>query len=338
MKSKDFVIPKKLEMDTTTLTDTYGKFIAEPFERGYGHTIGNSLRRILLSSLSGAAVTAVKIEGAQHEYVTLPGVVEDVTTIIFNLKNIRFKLYSHGPEWVRLEVNKKGEVKASDIKLNSNLEILNPDTHIATLDRKTSLKMDIEVSKGRGYCPVNREKATDRPAGVIQVDAIFTPIRKVAYELENVRVGQATDYDRLIMQIWTDGSVKPGDALTYATKILKDTLSIFITFEDEEEEPEKEVEKEEKENASKLETIRSILNQSVDDIELSVRALNCLRHAEIKTIGDLVKQSEDKLISFKNFGKKSLSEIKDKLADLGKMRGVELKLGMEWPKEKERKK
>ena len=335
MRLKDFQMPKRLVCDEETATDNYSKFSAEPFERGYGHTIGNSIRRILLSSLEGAAVTGVKIKGVMHEFSTIPGVMEDVTQIILNLKSLRFKLYSEGPEKIYLKATKKGEVTAKDIKLNSNIEILNPSTHIATLDRDTDLEMEIEVSKGRGYLPAEQNPRANQELGMISVDAIFTPVLKVNYGVENARVGRSIDYDRLILEIWTDGSVRPVDALAYASKILKDSLNIFIGFEEQPEEEEKPPEKEKSE-----EVLESVLALPVNIIELTVRSINCLNRAKIKTIGDLVKQTEDKLLGFRNFGKKSLNEIKKKIAELGKQKGVELSLGMAIPekvKEKEKK-
>jgi len=335
MRLKDFQMPKRLVCDEETATDNYSKFSAEPFERGYGHTIGNSIRRILLSSLEGAAVTGVKIKGVMHEFSTIPGVMEDVTEIILNLKSLRFKLYSEGPEKIFLKATKKGEVTARNIELNSNIEILNPSTHIATLDKDTDLEMEIEVSKGRGYLPAEQNPRANQELGMISVDAIFTPVLKVNYGVENARVGRSIDYDRLILEIWTDGSVKPVDALTYASKILKDSLNIFIGFEEQPEEEEKPPEKEKSE-----EVLESVLALPVNIIELTVRSINCLNRAKIKTIGDLVKQTEDKLLGFRNFGKKSLNEIKKKIAELGKQKGVELSLGMAIPekvKEEEKK-
>ena len=335
MRLKDFQMPKRLVCDEETATDNYSKFSAEPFERGYGHTIGNSIRRILLSSLEGAAVSGVKIKGVMHEFSTIPGVMEDVTEIILNLKSLRFKLYSEGPEKIYLKATEKGEVTAKDIELNSNIEILNPSTHIATLDKDTDLEMEIEVSKGRGYLPAEQNPRANQELGMISVDAIFTPVLKVNYGVENARVGRSIDYDRLILEIWTDGSVKPVDALTYASKILKDSLNIFIGFEEQPEEEEKPPEKEKSE-----EVLESVLALPVNIIELTVRSINCLNRAKIKTIGDLVKQTEDKLLGFRNFGKKSLNEIKKKIAELGKQKGVELSLGMAIPekvKEEEKK-
>jgi len=332
MRLKDFQMPRKLICDEESSSDTYSKFMAEPFEKGYGHTIGNSIRRILLSSLEGAAVTDVKIKGVMHEFSTIPGVVEDVTQIILNLKSLRFKLYSEGPERTYLKATKKGEVTAKDIELNSNIEILNPSTHIATLDKDTNLEMEIEISKGRGYLPAEQNPRANQELGVISVDAIFTPVLRVNYNVENARVGRSIDYDRLILEIWTDGSVKPVDALAYAAKILKDSLNIFIGFEEQPEEEEKPSEKEKTE-----EVLESVLALPVNIIELTVRSINCLNRAKIKIIEDLVKQTEDKLLGFRNFGKKSLNEIKKKITELGKQKGVELSLGMAIP-EKDKKK
>jgi len=332
MRLKDFQMPRKLICDEESGSDTYSKFMAEPFEKGYGHTIGNSIRRILLSSLEGAAVTGVKIKGVMHEFSTIPGVVEDVTQIILNLKSLRFKLYSEGPERIYLKATKKGEVTAKNIELNSNIEILNPSTHIATLDKDTNLEMEIEISKGRGYLPAEQNPRANQELGVISVDAIFTPVLRVNYNVENARVGRSIDYDRLILEIWTDGSVKPVDALAYAAKILKDSLNIFIGFEEQPEEEEKPPEKEKTE-----EVLESVLALPVNIIELTVRSINCLNRAKIKIIEDLVKQTEDKLLGFRNFGKKSLNEIKKKITELGKQKGVELSLGMVIP-EKDKKK
>lgn len=318
MMTFGLVLPQKLETDTASLTARYGKFIAEPFERGYGHTVGHSLRRILLSSLEGAAVTAVRIKGAQHEFSSVKGVREDVINIILNLKQLRLKLFSSGPETLHLKVKKEGEIKAKEIEPNTNVEILTPDLVLANIDAAGELDMEIEVSRGRGYIPAERLKHDGQPVNTIPVDAMFSPVTKVHYEVENARVGQMTDYDKLIMEIWTDGSVSPGDALAYAAKILKDSLSIFITFE-EKEEPKVMKEPVADENSR----LRDLLEQPVDIIELSVRASNCLKAAKIKTIGELVSKREEELLNFKNFGKKSLDEIRDRLKEL------DLQLGME---------
>ena len=331
MRFKNLQLPKKLNYDKKVNTNIYGKFIAEPFERGYGHTIGNSLRRILLSSLEGAAITSVKINNVLHEFSTIPNVVEDVTTIMLNMKNVRFKLYKDSSEIIHLDVSKKGEVTAKDMILNENIEILNPEAHICTLSANTKLEMEIEVSKGRGYLPVEKARINraekEQSIGLILVDAIFSPVTKVSYDVESTRVGQSIDYDKLIMEIWTDGSINPADALAYSAKILKDSVTIFINFEelpvkDEEEKPVKD---------KSQEVMENLMGLSVNIIELSVRSINCLNRARIKTIGDLVKQPEEKLLAFKNFGKKSLNEIKKKLNELGKSKNVQLMLGMDLP-------
>ncbi len=323
MNLKSIIRPKKLEWEKVTADNTYGKFIAEPFERGYGYTIGNSLRRVLLSSLEGAAITSVKIENVLHEFSTISGVVEDVVEILLNLKKVRLKLFTEGPEKLILKVDKKGEIKAKNIQPNNNIEILNPDLHIATLNSSGTLEMVMEVNKGRGYVPADKNKNDGQPIGVIPLDSIFTPVQKVAYIVENARVGQITDYDRLIMDIWTDGSVVPADALAYAAKILKDSLNIFINFEEKEEEEETITPKVEEQEAKK---IAELLIQSVDVVELSVRSSNCLKIAKIKTLGDLVQKTEQDLLKVKNFGKKSLTEISKKLKEL------KLSLGMQIPK------
>lgn len=312
MNTQGLVLPQRLEVDNATLTDRYGRFVAEPFERGYGHTIGNSIRRILLSSLEGAAVSAVRVKGALHEFTSIKGVREDVINIILNLKKLRVKLYSAGPETLRLKIRRQGEIYAKDIEANSQVEILTPDLVIATLDDGVELDMEIEISKGRGYVPADRMKKDGQPLGTIPVDALFSPVTKVHYEVENARVGQMTDYDKLIVEVWTDGSVTPGDALAYSAKILKDSLQTFITF-DEEEVPPMQAQIRTEENAK----LDELLSQPVDIIELSVRASNCLKVAKIKTIGELVSKSEDELLSYKNFGKKSLDEIRERLKEMG---------------------
>jgi len=312
MITQGLILPQRLDMDQSTLTDQYGRFVAEPFERGYGHTIGNSLRRILLSSMEGAAVTAVRVKGAMHEFTSLKGVREDVITIIMNLKKLRVKLYSQGPETLTLKIDRQGEVYAKDIQPNNQVEILTPDLVIATLDDGVQLEMEIEISKGRGYVSAERLKKDGQPLGTIPTDALFSPVSKVQYEVENARVGQMTDYDKLIVEIWTDGSVTPGDALAYSAKILKDSVTTFITF-DEQDVPPVQAQVKTEESAK----MEELLAQPVDIIELSVRASNCLKVAKIKTIGELVSKSEDELLSYKNFGKKSLDEIRERLKEMG---------------------
>lgn len=320
IRTKDFQIPKKLECDQESLTPTYGKFFAEPFERGYGTTVGNSLRRVLLSSIAGAAVTAIKIEGVLHEFSNITGVKEDITDIILNIKNLRLKM--HGDKTKTIHIKKKGlgVVTGKDVIHDSDIEVLTPDLHIATLDKDANLDMELTVKIGRGYSPADRNKEEGMPIGVIPLDAIFTPVQKVNFNVESARVGRITDYDKLILEIWTDGSVLPADAVAFAAKILKDHLTIFINFE------EKEEEIEDKTVEEKQEINRNLL-KSVNELELSVRAANCLKNADIKTILELVQKTESEMLKTKNFGRKSLNEIKEILEDMG------LSLGMKLPPE-----
>ena len=306
---RDLIKPKKLEADEKSLTATYGKFVGEPFERGFGVTIGNSMRRILLSSLQGAAISAVRIKGVLHEFSTLPGVREDVTDIILNLKEVRLKLHDGTQESARIEAKGEGEVKAGDIKAGPNIEILNPDLHIATLSKEGKLDVDLTVKIGRGYVPAERNKEESAPVGTIPIDAAFSPIRKVNYTITNARVGQRTDYDRLNMEVWTDGSVRPDDAVAFAARILQDQLAIFINFE---EAPEAAETAEERQP-----TLNENLFRSVAELELSVRSANCLQNAGIKYIGALVQKSEGEMLKTKNFGRKSLNEIKEILREMG---------------------
>lgn len=291
------------------MTPTYGKFIAEPFESGYGITIGNSLRRVLISSLPGAAVTSVKFDGVTHEFTTIPDVKEDVTDIILNLKELVLKLDGAGPVNVTLSAHGEKEVKARDIEAPPSIEILNPEQHIATLGRKGKLNLELTIDAGRGYVPAELNKKDGQAIGVIPVDSLFSPVRKVTFDVQKTRIGQRTDYDRIILEIWTNGSIKPEDALGYAAKIVKDHMSVFINFEEKEE-----VISCEKGDERKFD---EVLNQSVEELELSVRAANCLRNSEIKTIGDLVYRTEADMLKFRNFGRKSLNEIKEILVGMG---------------------
>jgi DNA-directed RNA polymerase subunit alpha len=317
IRTKDFQIPKKLEFEPGEVTSTYGRFYAEPFERGFGTTIGNALRRVLLSSIAGAAVTSVKIEGVLHEFSTLPGVKEDITDIILNVKELRLKLHSDRPKTIYLKKNGPCDVRAKDVIHDADVEILTPDLHIATLDKESSLNMELNVKIGRGYVPGERNKEEGMPIGMIPVDAIFSPIRRVNFNVENARVGRVTDYDKLILEIWTDGSVRPEDALAFAAKILKDHLTLFINFEEKEEPFEQ-----------KLDDLQDKFNKnllrSVNELELSVRAANCLKNANIRTIADLVQKSENEMLKTKNFGRKSLNEIKEILAEMGLSLGIKL--------------
>lgn len=329
MRLKDLVLPQRLECDPDTLTDTYGRFYAEPFEKGYGHTIGNSLRRILLSSLEGCAITAVKIDGVAHEYSTIKGIREDVVTILLNLKQLRFKLHTPEPEILRLSVKGEKVARAKDIEPNANVEILTPELPIATLDTSGQLNLQVWVARGRGYVLSDRQSRENYPVDTLMLDALFSPVIKVHYDVENSRVGQVTDYDRLILDVWTDGSVAPGDAIAYSAKILKDSLSIFITFEEEEIAPAADAGAPAEAMAAAvgspdIERLRDLLNQPVDIVELSVRASNCLKAAKIRTIGDLVSKKDDELVSYKNFGKKSLDEIKERLTELNLALGMDL--------------
>jgi DNA-directed RNA polymerase subunit alpha len=328
MAYKELILPQKLSVDEKTMSENYAKFIAEPYERGYGHTVGNSLRRVLLSSLEGAAVTAVRIDGATHEYATLPGVKEDVMNILLNLKKLRVRLFSNGPETVYLAANKEGEVTASAVRVNSNVEVVNKDLVIANLEAGGKLDMEIEISKGRGYIPAEDLRQQNHwPAGFLPVDALFSPVVKVHYDVENARVGQVTDYDRLIMEIWTDGSLNPAEALIQSSKLLRQSLDIFIP---EEAAPAAEGAAFAGDGAAVGEALsgdsklKDILGQPIEMIELSSRASNCLKVARIKTIGELVSKRDEELLAVKNFGQKSLDEIKDRLKDMGLSLGMQV--------------
>ncbi len=318
---RDLIRPKRLEVDKETATPFFGKFVAEPLERGFGITIGNSLRRVLLSSLQGAAITSVKIDGVLHEFSTLPGVKEDVTEIILNLKEVRLKLHTEGPKTIRLKMEGPKELKAGDFATGDSVEVLNPEHHIATLTRDGKINMEMTVKMGRGYVPAERNKDESQPIGTVPLDAIFSPIRKVNYTVTNARVGQITDYDKLTLEVWTDGSLSPEEAVAYAAKIMKDQISIFITFDEGTEEAAA-GEKEE------IEGLNENLFRSVDELELSVRSANCLKHANIKLIGDLVQKTEAEILATKNFGRKSLNEIKEILSEMGLSLGMKLE---NWP-------
>ena len=315
---RDFEMPSKVECEETSYTPNYGKFIAEPFERGYGATIGNSLRRILLSSLEGAAVTSVKFDGVLHEFSAIPGVAEDVAQIVMNVKHLVIKSHTRSPKTLTLTAEKKGVVKAGDIVTDETVEILNPDLHIATLTKAAKFSLEMEVGIGRGYVPADRNRKESQPIGVIAVDSIFSPVRSVNFQVENTRVGQMTDYDRLILEIGTNGALNPKEALLMGAHILQKHLEVFTAFgeipaeeaaEDEETLPPEVAEK---------------LRLPVTELELSVRAANCLREAKIKTIGDLVVRSEQEMLKFRNFGKKSLAEIQEILKGMGMSLGMKL--------------
>jgi DNA-directed RNA polymerase subunit alpha len=313
-----FEMPKRLTKEDSTATETYAKFIAEPFETGYGHTIGNSLRRVLLSSLEGAAITSIKVDGAMHEFTTVDGVVEDVTEIVLNLKKILFKAHSREPQTLLLSVNKDGDVTAEDIALNQNIELVNPKQHICTLDKKKKFEMELEVKIGRGFCPGDENKKPNQAIGVIAIDSLFSPVTRVRYAVENARVGQRTDYDRLLVEIWTDGRISPDDALTQASAILQHHLDVFVGYDKNAVEFEEVVDKQDEEKNKQ----KKLLAMSVNEIELSVRAANCLNNANITTVGQLAMKTEAEMLKYRNFGKKSLNEIKEKLATLGLTLGM----------------
>ena len=317
MKWKNLTMPKQVVADPGNTTG-YGKFVIEPLERGFGITLGNALRRVLLSSLQGAAITAVRIEGVLHEFSTLPGVIEDVTEIILNLKQVRLKLHGDGPKKGTFEISGKREVKAGDMQVDADTEILNPDLHIASLNRDGDLRMEVDICGGRGYASADQHSQTDRPIGVIPIDSLFSPVTKVNYHVEATRLGQRIDYDKLTLEVWTDQSILPADSIAWAAKLLRDHFDLFIHFE---EEPVIEGEEEED---PQIAHVRRMLDKSVEELELSVRSSNCLRAAEIKTIGALVQKSESEMLKYRNFGRKSLKEIQDLLAEMGLAFGVDV--------------
>jgi len=313
-------MPKRLTKEEDSSTDTYAKFIAEPFETGFGHTVGNSLRRVLLSSLEGAAITSVKIDGAMHEFAVVDGVAEDVTDIVLNLKKVKFICHSRDPQTVLISVNKEGAVTAGDIQLNQNLELVNPGQHICTLDKKKKFEMEMEVKVGRGFCPGDENKKQDQVIGLIPIDSIFSPVTRVRYAVESARVGQRTDYDSLILEVTTDGRLSPDDALTQASAILQHHLDVFVGYDKNAIEFEEVVDQKDDEKSR----MKKLLNMSVNEIELSVRAANCLNNANITTVGQLAIKSEAEMLKYRNFGKKSLNEIKDKLTGLGLSLGMNI--------------
>ena len=315
MHWKGFQRPKRMEVERETLTAKFGRFSAQPFERGFGTTIGNALRRILLSTIEGAAVTAVKIDGVLHEFTAIPGLVEDTTDIILNLKQVPFRLHGEHSETLTLSAEGPATIKSGSIKAGANVEILDPTVPIATLSEEGKISMEMRLKRGRGYIPADRNFEDDLGIGYIPLDSVHSPVRKVNYIVEDARLGQTTDYDKLTMEIWTTGAVTPQEAVAYAAKILKDHMAIFISFE---ETPEEELDFPTTEDERLLET----LGRSVDELELSVRSYNCLKNADITNIRDLVTKTESEMLKTKNFGRKSLNEIKDILAEMG------LSLGM----------
>ena len=313
---RDFATPRKLTCDEELLTDTYAKFIAEPFERGYGMTIGNSLRRVLLSSIEGAAATSLKIDGVLHEFSAIPGVLEDVTQIVLNVKQLILRSHSRQPKTIVIEKDKKGPVMAGDFQTDDTVEVINPDLHLCTLTKAGKFRLELEVSRGRGYVPAERHKKEGQAIGVIPVDALFSPVQRVNFSVEDTRVGQVTDYDRLLLEVWTNGSMSPKDALLYASNILQRHLDLFVNYGSLPEEPEEE------KPVTVDEELQEKLKTPIAELELSVRSANCLREASIRTIGELVEKSSQELLKYRNFGKKSLVEIEELLKGMG------LSLGM----------
>lgn len=314
---RNLIKPKRIEVDEKTHSRSYGEFDCQPLEKGFGITLGNTLRRVLLSSIYGAAIVSVKFAGVVHEFSTIPGVKDDVTDIILNLKGVRVKMHHDGPRTVRLDATKEGVVRAGDIITDDSVEILNPDHYIATLATGAKLKAEMVVKTGKGYVPAKRERDPDQPEGTINIDALFSPIKKVSYTVSYARVGQVTDYDRLVFEVWTDGSVLPEDAVAYAAKILKEQLDVFINFE--------EMDLPESHAESRVEGLANEnLYKSVDELELSVRSSNCLKNAGIQYIGELVQKTEAEMLKTKNFGRKSLNEIKEILTEMGLGLGMKI--------------
>jgi len=315
-----FELPSKLTKVEEGATATYGKFIAEPFEAGYGHTVGNSLRRVLLSSIEGAAIASIKIDGVNHEFQSIDGIVEDVTDVVLNLKKVLLVSTKREPIVLQVRASKAGAVTAADIQADANITVVNPDQVICTLDSKRAFEAEIEIKTGRGYCPGVENKKEEQAIGVIPIDSLFSPVRLVKYSVENTRVGQITDYDKLILEIWTDGRITPDDALKQSASILKHHLDVFDRVSEES----FEFESQQSEVSEEQNKLRKLLNMSVNEIELSVRAANCLNNANITTVGELAMKTEQEMLKYRNFGKKSLNEIKEKLEALG------LSLGMKF--------
>ncbi len=328
----ELVKPEQILRDDENASATYGKFICEPLERGYGTTIGNAMRRVLLASLQGAAFVAVRISGVQHEFTTIHGVLEDVTDVALNLKQVRLRMDTDEPQRLTLRADKKGSVTAAMIQANQHVEVLNPELHIATLTEDIPLEMELEARMGKGYMPADMHEGLAEEIGLIKLDSSFSPVRKVAYAVEQARVGQMTNYDRLILEVWTDGSLTPEDAVAYSAKIIKDQISVFINFDER-------VSGDMHLGAGDNSELNEHLFKSIDDLELSVRATNCLRSANIATVGELVQRSESEMLKTKNFGRKSLDEIKSVLLDMGldfgmKVDGFEKKY-QEWKRKQQ---
>jgi len=314
---KGFQKPKRLVANTETLTERYGMFTAQPFQRGFGTTIGNSLRRVLLSSIEGAAITAVRIEGVEHEFSPIPGVVEDATDIILNLKQIPFKIMGEGIKTVRLNVEHPGDVRSGQIETDADVEVLDRDVHVATVSEGGKLSIEMRLKSGRGYVSADKNFDEDLALGYIPIDSVHSPVRKVNFAVEAARLGQMTDYDKLTLEVWTNGAVSPQDAIGYAAKLLKDHMTIFINFEEVPEQTEEISER-------GFDKMNEVLNRSVEELELSVRSYNCLKNANIQTIGELVQKTEAEMLRTKNFGRKSLNEIKEILANMGLSLGMRI--------------
>jgi len=325
LKKKGFQLPEKIRFDEETLTDTYGKLIAEPLERGYGTTLGNALRRILLSSLEGAAISAIRIRGAVHEFSSIEGVKEDVMNIILNMKKLRFVMHGNGIKTATISMKGPGQVTGSDIRPDADIELLTPDQSIATVDKGATFEAELYIKKGKGYVPAEMNKEENMPVDVIAVDSVFSPMKKVNFWVEKARVGRSTDYDRLIMELWTDGSINPEKAVSQAAMILADHLNFFV-FEKEEDEDEREsrVVAGPFSGGFPEPILNEHLGKSVEELELSVRAQNCLKNANIKTIGELVQKTEHDMLKTKNFGRKSLNEIKEILTSMGLRFGMKV--------------
>jgi DNA-directed RNA polymerase subunit alpha len=320
MSVSNLKMPEAVVLDETSYTNTFGRFFLQPLERGYGVTLGNSLRRVLLSSLTGAAITSVKFSGVLHEFTTIEGVVEDVSEIILNLKQVRLKLLNKKPNKIDISFNGEGVFTASEIqKHSSDVEILNPDLHICTINKSAKFDVEIRIGRGKGYVPASENVTPDQTIGVIPIDSIFTPIRNVKYEVENVRIGDKNDYEKLTLEIATDGSITPDDSLTQAAKILKDHIQLFINFDLEQEEEQAVSQKD-----SEKERIKKILLTGVDDLELSVRSHNCLKAANIKNLAELVRKDESEMLKFRNFGRKSLAELMEIVENLGLEFGMDV--------------
>jgi DNA-directed RNA polymerase subunit alpha len=316
----NFQMPEKVQLDESNFSTTYGKFILQPLEKGFGVTIGNAFRRVLLSSLPGSAFTAIRIEGVVHEFSTLPGVIEDVAEIVLNLKSVRMKLINKKANHVTISLKGAKDFKASDIqKANPEIEILNPNQHIASLNAGAELEMELFIGRGKGYVPADENKAVDQPVGTISIDSIYTPIKNVRYFVEQTRVGQTTDYEKLIIEVETDGSITPDDALAQSAKILQEHVQLFLNFS-----VEADTAEDSKEKDSEYARIRKVLQMSVDELELSVRSHNCLRAANIKTLADLVRRDEPELLKFRNFGRKSLAELSEIIEQYGLTFGMDV--------------